>query len=126
MNYAPTRSVPHKCLCGYRESIFRVPREEMWYRMKKSEVEEMLKHSQESSWVLPIIRCFSCETSVMTQLFIAHQLRLNQVIVICLSDRIAFLLLIQFSWCHSSPCLFAPFSCVQYFFRVIFHYYTCL
>ena len=86
-----------------------------------------LRRSWESSLLLPIMRCFLCDTLVIWHLFIGHQLGLNQLIFICtdkgpdcflITDRFQLLSWLSVPFCTSLS------SCVQYFFPVSFQIIT--
>ena len=92
-------------------------------------VVKVLHRSCEGSLLLPIMRCFLCDTLVMRHLFIGHQLGLNQLILICtdkgpdcflITDRFQLLSWLSMPFCTSLS------SCVQYFFPVSFHIITVI
>ena len=86
-----------------------------------------LRRSWESSLLVPIMRCFLCDTLVMRNLFIGHQFGLNQMMFICTDKgQDCFLITDRFqlvSWL-SIPFCTSLSSCVQYFFPVSFHFIT--
>ena len=68
------------------------------------------------SLLLPIMRCPLCDTLVMRNLFICHQLGLNQLILICRgqdcflnTDRFQLVSWLSMPFCNSFS------ACVQYF-----------
>ncbi len=86
-----------------------------------------LRRSWESSLLLPIMKCFLCDTLVMRHLFLGHQLGLNQLILISTDKgQDCFLITYRFqlvSWL-SMPFCTSLSSCVQYFFPMSFHFIT--
>ncbi len=63
----------------------------------------------ERSLLLPIIKCFLCDTLVTRHLFTGHQLGLNQLILISTDKgQDCFLITDRFQLCLGFPCLFAP------------------
>ncbi len=84
-----------------------------------------LQRFWESSLLLPIMKCFLCDTLVMRHLFIGHQLELNQLILISTDKgQDCFLITDRFqlvSWL-SMPFCTSLSSNVQYFFPVSFYF----
>ena len=84
-----------------------------------------LQRSFASSLLLPIMRCPMCDTLLMRNLFIGHQLGLNQLILICRgqdcflnTDRFQLVSWLSMPFCTSFS------ACVQYLFPVSFHFIT--
>ncbi len=80
-----------------------------------------LRRSWESSLLLPIMKCFLCDTLVMRHLFIGHQLVLNQLILIStdkgqdcfrITDRFLLVSWLSMSFCTSLSSCSILFPCV--------------